>query len=92
MTKYILSLLLLGLGLCDPRDGDIFRTELVQIKATISNTSPSIQLGETLIIEANLPDTLISNTTKTPVQNLQEAFFQMKLQKFDTLNSSAVFF
>jgi hypothetical protein len=83
--------MLLGLGLCDPdmADLEIYNTEIVKLKATINNTSPAIQLGETLIIEATLPDTLISNTAKTFVQNLQEAGFEMKLQKFDTLNSSA---
>jgi hypothetical protein len=83
--------MLLGLGLCDPdmADLEIYNTEIVKLKATINNTSPAIQLGETLIIEATLPDTLISNTAKTFVQNLQEAGFEMKVRKLDTLNGGA---
>ena len=81
---------LVGFCSCDPDNKDIFNTEFVKLMATISDTSSVIALGNTLQITVALPDTIVSNTSKYYVHNLQQAQFFMRIKKVDTSNSRSV--
>ncbi len=91
-TSALLTTLILLFSSCDPDKKDIFNTEAVKLKATINNTSETINLGDTLKITVQLPDTIQSNTGVFPVQLLQKAQFYMKLSRIDTIKKIAVLF
>ena len=76
---------------CDPDNKDIFNLENVKLNATFNNTASSIRLGDTLKISLQIPDTLISNTTKINVVNLQKGQFYARFSKVDTINNRAIF-
>ena len=75
---------------CDPGNKAIFNTESVKIRGTFNDTSPSIQLGDTLRIQVYLPDSVQSSTAKIPVQSVQYAQFYMRVYKVDTINNKGI--
>jgi hypothetical protein len=74
---------------CDSDNKDIFNTEVVKLKASISNISETILLGDTLRIALKLPDTVTSNTGVYLVQSLRRGNFPMYINKVDTINKRA---
>ena len=43
---------------CDPEKKDIFNTEIVKINAAIESNAENINLGDTLKIKLQIPDTV----------------------------------
>ena len=69
------------LSSCDPDDKDIFNFESVKLEAEINNHNEIINLGDTLKISIQLPDTIINTTGTFPVHSVQKAQFYMYINK-----------
>lgn len=82
---YAIALSMLLLISCNPMAGKDIITEVVKLNATISNTSETILLGETLQIKLTLPDSVTSNMRTQRIQSLERAFFAMSTFKVDTV-------
>ncbi len=74
---------------CDPDKKDIFNFENLKLRATLNNTNENINLGDTLKISVQIPDTIFNTSGIFPIQSLQKAQFYMYINKIDTINSSA---
>ena len=90
----ILSIILVTLALyltsCDPDNKDIFNPERVKISGTFNNVSESIALGDTIKLNIELPDTVVSNGRGYFVQSLQKSEFSMDISKLDTINKRSI--
>lgn len=80
----IMIVITLSSGSCEPDNKDIFNTEQVRLKATLSNSNETIALGDTMKMHLQLSDTIVSNTGNRSVQTLQRAQFYMRINKIDT--------
>lgn len=74
---------------CNPNAGKELIIETVKLNATFNNTSETMTLGDTLIINLKLPDTITSNLRTQTVQSLQRGFYAMYINKVDTINRRA---
>lgn len=90
LTHLFTILSLVFLTSCDPDDKPIFNTEEVKLKAIIANTNEVLNLGDTLKLTLQLPDTVTSNSGTHPVKSLQECSFPMSISLVDTTNKKAV--
>ncbi len=86
MKKLIFILVLFSA--CDPDNKDIFNIEAVKLGATLNTNNQSINLGDTLKITVQLPDTIINATGTFPVQSVQKAQFYLKFRYIDTVNNT----
>lgn len=75
---------------CNPSAGKELVTEVVKLKATLSNTNENILLGDTLKIILKLPDTISSNLKTQVVQSFQRGFYAMQISREDTLNRKSI--
>jgi hypothetical protein len=67
-------------------------TDSVRLKATISDTSEAIPLGDTLKITLTIPDVLVTELGQnTFVQSLNEGRYIVSCARFDTVNRIGVF-
>ena len=80
---------LFSAGSCDPNNKDIFNTEVVRLKGQLSNNTDTININDTLIFTLTLPLTINGTTQNVTVNNVQEGFYYLKVQKFDTVTKRA---
>ena len=89
---FVFALVLVSLfsaGSCDPNNKDIFNTEVVKLKGQLNNNSDTININDTLIFTLNLPLTVNGTTQNVAVSNVQEGFYYLVVQKFDTVTKRA---
>lgn len=84
------AICILAIVSCNPNAGKELVYDVVKLKATISNTNESIQLGDTLTVRLTLPDTITGSLQTRSVQSLQRGFFAMRTFKVDTVNKKGV--
>ena len=74
-----IALCVFAITSCNPNAGKELITEIVQLKATLSNENESITLGDTLKIKLTLPDTVVNSLRTQTVQSLQRGYFAMRV-------------
>lgn len=84
-------LMFIIISACNHKYKEDLIADYVNLKATLSNTKETIQLGDTITITLRLPDTLHSNNRDIIVNSLQYGFFGITALRIDTIRKRGDF-
>jgi hypothetical protein len=94
---FLAFIFLTSLSAFNCNKNDLIIADVVKLSATISDTNEVIHLGDTLKLRLVLPNVLnginsYGSSTSVTINNLQEAFYAIRLYRLDTATSSSTIF